>query len=155
MIFQRSSEYIRYQGSLEDLRKIFEIGGPPGILERYLPTKIIRGCSEEQRVQRSSKDLWKIFEMKTRSSICGRSSRSKIFQKFSEFLRYRRSFRYRRAFKDLRKISRSKINQGSSEKASISKIIRGCFSNTRCYFRRAILLSFGHRGLLVVYYVTK
>ena len=116
MIFQRSSEYIRYQGSLEDLRKIFEIGGPPGILERYLPTKIIRGCSEEQRVQRSSKDLWKIFEMKTRSSICGRSSRSKIFQKFSEVLRYRRSFRYRREFKDLRKISRSKINQGSSEK---------------------------------------
>ena len=67
----RSSKHLLDQRSLEDVRKFFEIKGLSEILEKSLPTKIIRGFSDELRVQRSSQDLRKIF---------GRSSKSKIIQ---------------------------------------------------------------------------
>ena len=148
MILLWSSEHLRDQRSLEDVQKFFEIKGLSGILERSLPTKIIRGSSEELRVQRSSKDLRKIFEMKTHSRIFARSSRSKIIQGSSDVLQYRR------ALKDFRKIYEIKDHSRTFGTSSISNIIQGSFcnslpQNTRCYFRRAILLSFGHRGLLV------
>ena len=135
MILLWSSEHLRDQRSLEDVRKFFEIKGLSGILERSLPTKIIRGSSEELRVQRSSKDLRKIFEMKAHSRIFARSSRSKIIQGSSEVLRYRR------AFKDLRNIFDIKYH--------LRIFLKQFTAKHKMLLQRSNFDVFGHRGLLV------
>ena len=111
-------------------------------------SKVTRGCSEVLRDQRSFRDPRKTFVNKDHSRIFGRASSSKVVQGASEDLRDESPF------KDLCKIVEIKDHSRVFGSSSISNIIQGSFcnslpQNTSCYFRRAILLSFGHRGLLV------
>ena len=76
------------------------------------------------------------------------TSISKAIQGSSEDLRYQISS------KDLWKIFKINDHSRTFGRCWISKIIQGSFcdrlpQNTRCYFRKAIFMSFGHRCLLV------
>ena len=119
-VFQGSSKDLCQQRSFEDLRKSFEFNGRPRTFGRSSRWKPVQGSLQDRRDQRLFKGIRKFFDIEGHSRIFGRSLRSKIIQGPSEYLRYQ-----------------------------ISSFCNSLPQNTRCYFKRAILLSFGHRGLLV------